>query len=186
VYPSSPETRQIKCLLVDDHELIRAGIRRLLEAESDFVVVGEANNAGGAVEQARELEPDIVLMDIGMPGLSSFEAARLIQESHPQTRVLFLTMYEDEEYMLQSIEAGGAGYMLKDSPANALLGALREVQRGGRYVSRELLHRLRGSPATGPYEGMTRSAKAATGPGLGDWRFTHTVAIPSDLAGTTS
>src|SRR5215470_7594715 len=84
---------KIRCLLTDDHTLFRQGVRRLLETESDFEVVGEASDAGESVEKARELRPDIVLMDIGMPGLSSFEAARQIRKNRPETKILFLTMY---------------------------------------------------------------------------------------------
>ena len=108
---------KIKCLLVDDHTLFRQGVRRLLEGESDFEVVGESPNAGDAVEKARELRPDIVLMDIGMTGLSSFEAARHIKKNRPETKVLFLTMYEDEDYLVQCLEVGASGYVLKDTPA---------------------------------------------------------------------
>ncbi|MGE5322610.1 MAG: response regulator transcription factor, partial [Actinomycetota bacterium] len=90
---------KIKCLLVDDHTLFRQGVRRLLESESDFEVVGESPDGGDAVEKARELRPDIVLMDIGMPGLSSFESARQIKKNRVETKILFLTMYEDEDYL---------------------------------------------------------------------------------------
>jgi two-component system response regulator NreC len=97
---------KIRCLLVDDHTLFRQGVRRLLESESDFEIVGESPDAGDAVEKARELRPDVVLMDIGMPGLSSFEATRNIKKNRPETKVLYLTMYEDEDYLLQCLEVG--------------------------------------------------------------------------------
>src|ERR1051325_8351106 len=126
---------KIKCLLVDDHTLFRQGVRRLLETESDFEVIGEAPDAGDAVEKARELRPDIVLMDIGMPGLSSFEAARQIRKNRPETKVLFLTMYEDEDYLVQCLEVGAAGYVLKDTPAPQLVTAIRDAFRGGSYLS---------------------------------------------------
>ena len=115
---------KIRCLLTDDHTLFRQGVRRLLESESDFEVVGEASDAGESVEKARELRPDIVLMDIGMPGLSSFEAARQIRKNRPETKILFLTMYEDEDYLVQCLEVGAAGYVLKDTPAPQLLTAV--------------------------------------------------------------
>ena len=99
---------KIRCLLVDDHTLFRQGVRRLLETESDFEVIGESPEAGDAVEKARELRPDIVLMDIGMPGLSSFEGTRQIKKNRPETKVLFLTMYEDEDYLVQCLEVGFA------------------------------------------------------------------------------
>src|SRR6266576_4117580 len=112
---------KIKCLLVDDHTLFRQGVRRLLESESDFEVIGESPEAGDAVEKARELRPDVVLMDIGMPGLSSFEAARHIKKNRPETKILFLTMYDDEDYLVEGMEVGASGYVLKDSPSQQLV-----------------------------------------------------------------
>ncbi|MGC2744339.1 MAG: response regulator transcription factor, partial [Candidatus Angelobacter sp.] len=120
---------KIKCLLVDDHTLFRQGVRRLLESESDFEVVGEAADGGEAVEKARELRPDIVLMDIGMPGLSSFESARQIKKNRMETKILFLTMYEDEDYLVQCLEVGASGYVLKDTPAPQLLTAVKDVYK---------------------------------------------------------
>src|SRR5207247_992054 len=122
---------KIKCLLVDDHTLFRQGVRRLLESESDFEVIGESPDGGDAIEKARTLRPDVVLMDIGMTGLSSFEAARSIRRTHPETKVMFLTMYEDEDYLVQGLEVGAAGYVLKDTPSTQLVAAVREVYKGG-------------------------------------------------------
>ena len=133
---------RIRCLLVDDHTLVRQGVRRLLETESDFEVIGESPDAGDAVEKARELRPDVVLMDIGMPGLSSFEATRHIKKTRPETKVLYLTMYEDEDYLLQCLEVGAAGYVLKDTPAPQLVSAVRDVYRGGKYLSSQVLGKL--------------------------------------------
>jgi len=133
---------KIRCLLVDDHTLFRQGVRRLLESESDFEIVGESPDAGDAVEKARELRPDVVLMDIGMPGLSSFEATRHIKKTRPETKVLYLTMYEDEDYLLQCLEVGAAGYVLKDTPAPQLVSAVRDVYRGGKYLSSQVLGKL--------------------------------------------
>ena len=133
---------KIKCLLVDDHTLFRQGVRRLLESESDFEVVGESPDGGDAVEKARELRPDIVLMDIGMPGLSSFEAARQIKKNRIETKILFLTMYEDEDYLVQCLEVGASGYVLKDTPAPQLLSAVRDVYKGGKYLSSQVLGKL--------------------------------------------
>ena len=104
-------------MLADDHTLFRQGIRTLISAEADMEVVGEAANGGDAVEKANEVRPDVVLMDIGMPGLSSFEATRQIKKVRPDTKVLFLTMYDDEDYLVQCMEVGASGYVLKDSPA---------------------------------------------------------------------
>lgn len=133
---------KIRCLLVDDHTLFRQGVRRLLETETDFEVIGESPDAGDALEKARELRPDIVLMDIGMPGLSSFEAARQIRKNRPETKVLFLTMYEDEDYLVQCLEVGAAGYVLKDTPAPQLVTAVRDVYKGGKYLSSQVLGKL--------------------------------------------
>jgi DNA-binding NarL/FixJ family response regulator len=110
--------------------------------ESDCEVVGESPDAGDAVEKARELRPDIVLMDIGMPGLSSFEAARHIRKGRPETKVLFLTMYEDEDYLVQCLEVGASGYVLKDTPAQQLVTAVRDVYKGGKYLSSQVLGKL--------------------------------------------
>jgi len=133
---------KIRCLLVDDHTLFRQGVRRLLESESDFEIVGESPDAGDALEKARDLRPDVVLMDIGMPGLSSFEATRQIKKNRPETKVLYLTMYEDEDYLLQCLEVGAAGYVLKDTPAPQLVSAVRDVYRGGKYLSSQVLGKL--------------------------------------------
>lgn len=132
----------IRCIIVDDHTLFREGLRRVLESEPDLHVVGEAANALEAVEKARELMPDVVLLDIGMQGMSSFEAARMILRELPGTRLMFLTMYEDEEYLLQCLEAGASGYMLKDSPAPKLITAVREVAQGKKYLSPQVLGKL--------------------------------------------
>lgn len=133
---------KIKVLLVDDHTLFRQGVRRLLEMEADFEVVGESPDAGDAVEKTREMRPDIVLMDIGMPGLSSFEASRQIKKNRPETKVLFLTMYEDEDYLVQCLEVGASGYVLKDTPAQQLVTAVRDVYKGGKYLSSQVLGKL--------------------------------------------
>src|SRR5208283_4867090 len=92
---------KIKVLLADDHTLFRQGIRNLLAAETDLEVVAEVSNAGDAMEKTAELRPDVVLMDIGMPGFSSFEATRHIRRERPDTKVLFLTMYDDEDYLVE-------------------------------------------------------------------------------------
>ncbi len=123
----------IQCILVDDHTLFREGIRRLLESQPDFLVVGEAGNAGDALARVRELRPDLVLMDIGMPGMSSLEAARQMRRHSPETRIVFLTMFEEEEYLSQCLAAGAAGYVPKDAPPERLLHVMRQAYRGGDF-----------------------------------------------------
>ena len=130
---------KIRCLIADDHVLVRQGIRRLLQDEHDLEIVGEAGDAAEALKGVMELHPDIVLMDIGMPGFSSFEAARVIQSDFPRTRVIFLTMHEDQDYVMQGLQAGAAGYLLKDTPAAKLASVLRDVHQGGKFVSPEVL-----------------------------------------------
>ncbi len=133
---------KIRILLTDDHTLFRQGIHNLLDKETDIEVVGEAANGTDSVNQVPSLRPDIVLMDIGMPGLSSFEATRQIKKLRPETKILFLTMYDDEDYLVECMEVGGSGYVLKDSPAAQLLAAIRDVHRGGSYLSPKMLSQL--------------------------------------------
>jgi len=133
---------RIRVVIADDHTLFRQGMRNLLAAEPDLEVVGEAPNAAEAVTLVHQTRPDTVLMDIGMPGLSSFEASRQIRKEHPGTRVIFLSMYDDEDYVAECVEIGAAGYVLKDSPVDQLLTAVREVSRGGTFLSPRLLSRL--------------------------------------------
>jgi DNA-binding NarL/FixJ family response regulator len=135
-------TANVRCLVVDDHALLRQGVRRLLEDQDGVEVIGEANNAADALEQVITLRPDVVLMDIGMPGVSSFDVARVIQAEYPATRVVFLTMHEDQDYVMQGLQAGAAGYVLKDTPAEKLASVLRDVHGGGKYVSPEVLNGL--------------------------------------------
>ena len=133
---------KIRILLADDHTLFRQGIKTLVSSEPDMEIVGEAANASDAITQAAEAKPDVVLMDIGMLGLSSFEATRQIRKQRPETRVIFLSMYDDEDYLSESVEIGASGYILKESPADQLVSAIREVHRGGNYLSPRLLARL--------------------------------------------
>jgi DNA-binding NarL/FixJ family response regulator len=128
--------------LADDHTLFRQGIRQLLSAEPDMEVAGESANASDAIGLAAELHPDVVLMDIGMPGLSSFEATRQIRKARPETKVVMLTMYDDEDYLVEGMQAGASGYVLKDSPSGQLAAAIRDVQRGGSYLSPRMLSQL--------------------------------------------
>jgi two-component system response regulator NreC len=133
---------KIRILLTDDHTLFRQGIRTLIAAEPDMEVCGEASNAAEAIAEAQELRPDVVLMDIGMAGISSFEATRQIRKARPETRVLFLSMYDDEDYLAECVDIGANGYVLKDSPADQLVTAIREAYRGGSYLSPRLLTKL--------------------------------------------
>jgi two-component system response regulator NreC len=133
---------KIRVFLTDDHTLFRQGIKTLLSAEPDMEVVGEASNGSDAVAKANETRPDVILMDIGMTGLSSFEATRQLRRNRPETKVLFLTMYDDEDYLVECMEVGAGGYVLKDTPAAQLVSAIRDVNRGGSYLSPRMLAQL--------------------------------------------
>jgi two-component system, NarL family, response regulator NreC len=135
---------RIRCVLADDHALLRQGVRRLLEDDPSFEVVGEAANASDALKLVLEYRPDLILLDIGMPGMPSFEAGRAIAQRCAPTRVVYLTMHEDEEYVLQAMRSGASGYLLKDTPAPALRQALKDVHHGVRSVSPEVLGKLGG------------------------------------------
>lgn len=122
--------RPIRVLVADDHAILRDGIRTLLEAEPDVAVVGEASDGLEAIDLARRLRPDVVLLDIGMPGMNGIEATRAILREIPGTRVLILSMHDNEEYIFPILEAGASGYVLKRSAATELVSALRAVVQG--------------------------------------------------------
>jgi two-component system, NarL family, response regulator NreC len=132
----------LRIVVADDHTLFREAIKRVLSAEADIEVVGEAADAAAAIALADSLHPDIVLMDLGMPGTSSFEATRQIKQTSPKTRILFLSMYDDEDYLTRAMDSGASGYVLKDAPAQQLITALRQVSGGGSHLSPRMLSRL--------------------------------------------
>ncbi len=133
---------KIRVLLADDHAVLRAGLRLLLDAQDDMEVVGEASTGDQAVAQAKELNPDVVLLDITMSGPDGFDAVRQIKEDHPEVRVLALTMHDDESYLRQVLEGGGSGYVLKRSADTELLSAIRAVYEGGTYLHPAHAHLL--------------------------------------------
>ncbi len=126
---STMSVQTISVLLADDHGIVRAGLRALLDAQQDIEVVGEASSGDEAVELARELEPDIIIMDISMPG-GGLEATRKIAKLELQTRILILTIHAEERYLLPVLEAGGSGYVRKASLHTDLIDAVRTVFRG--------------------------------------------------------
>ena len=121
---------RIRLLVVDDHPVVRAGLRTLLSAQDDIDVVGEAEDGRAAIELAAELEPDVVVMDITMKGMGGLEATLKITKRLPNIKVLVLTMHENEEYLRQLLEAGATGYVLKQAVDTELVVAIRAVQRG--------------------------------------------------------
>ncbi|MDN5937939.1 MAG: UvrY/SirA/GacA family response regulator transcription factor [Salinisphaera sp.] len=132
----------IRLLLVDDHHLVRSGMLRLLSEETDFDVVAEAANGEDAVQLARELVPDVVLMDINMPGIGGLEATRRILQQNPDTKIIVVSMYQEEPYPNRLLEAGAMGYLSKDSAADEVVTAVRQVAAGKNYVASEIASRL--------------------------------------------
>lgn len=125
---------EIRVLLADDHGVLRAGLRALLEAESEVRIVGEASTGEEAVDQTRLVQPDIVLMDINMPGIGGLEATRQIVALGQHTGVLVMTMHEPEDYLLPALEAGARGYVRKTSADENLMSAIRTVARGDVFL----------------------------------------------------
>jgi len=126
---------KIRVLLAEDHTIVRQGIAAVLGTESDMEVVGEASNGLEAVELAKKLVPDVVLMDIGMRHLNGLEATREIKKLLPSMKILVLTMYDNEEWIFQILKAGASGYLIKDSAMTDLTSALRAVYQGDSYLS---------------------------------------------------
>jgi DNA-binding NarL/FixJ family response regulator len=134
--------RRLRILLVDDHEVVRVGLRALLERQQDLVLVGEAGSAEEAVEMASALRPDVVVMDIRLAGRSGIDACEDITGALPETRVLMLTSYAEDDLLVQAIAAGAAGYVLKQVGSEKLIEAIRSVGRGGSPVDPSLTGHL--------------------------------------------
>lgn len=125
----------IRVLVVDDHALVREGIKSLLQGIAEITVIGEAADGLDAIEKARTLRPDIVLMDIGMPRMTGVEAARHIREEMPAVQVVALTIHESEEYLFQMLRAGAAGYVLKKAHPSEMLAAIEAAMRQETYLT---------------------------------------------------
>jgi two-component system, NarL family, response regulator NreC len=132
----------VRVLVVDDHAVVRSGLRLLLESEQDIEVVGEAGDVREAVLEARATHPDVVLMDVVMPDMSGIEGIPKVLKEAPEAKVLFLSMQDDPRYVREAFEGGASGYVLKEAADTELVAAVREVARGGRYVHPELGARL--------------------------------------------
>jgi DNA-binding NarL/FixJ family response regulator len=150
----APGSGAIRCLLVDDHEVVRVGLRAVLSAAPDVRVVAEAGTAAEAVRMAAELHPDVAVMDVRLPDGSGIEACRDIRGDWPETRVLILSAYSDEEALFSAILAGAAGYLLKQARGSEVLQAVRAVHAGGSLldpaVTARVLQRLRAVAAPRP------------------------------------
>ena len=133
---------KIRVLVVDDHAVVRSGLRRVVDAEKDMVTVGEAANAERAVFEALEHKPDVVLLDVVMPGKSGIEGMPALLQASPDTKVLILSMQDDPQYVREAFEAGASGYVLKEAADTEVVGAVRAVAAGERYVHPTLGARL--------------------------------------------
>ncbi len=151
----------IRVLLVDDHTIFREGVRALLTSYDDIEVVGEAADGRTAIDKVTQLHPDVVLMDIAMPGLGGLEATLELRKLEPECRVLILTQYDNREYVFPILKAGAAGYVLKHAAATDLVSAIRAVHAGGSFlyptVAKAVLDRYlrQGQVPEDPYESLS-------------------------------
>lgn len=153
-------TRKIRLLLVDDHQVVRLGLRSLLARVTDFEVVGEASNVATALQQAAACAPDLVLMDVRLPDGTGFDACRQIRALLPQTRILFLTSFADQQTVAHSIEAGADGYLLKEIDEDALVDSIRKVASGQSILDPAVTRAV--------MEQLKRPGGAPSGLGVGD------------------
>lgn len=128
----------IKIVLADDHLVVRSGIKNLLQNEGGIKVIGEASNGQEALQLVKKLQPDLLIIDIRMPVMNGLEATKKLSESSSTTKTLILSMHEDEDYILQSIESGAAGYLLKDTSKEEFLKAIKSIHQGSKYFSGDI------------------------------------------------
>ena len=150
---------KLRILLADDHETVREGLKLILGAQADMEVVGEAGDGHKAIEQAQKLLPDVVVMDVSMPGLNGLKATQKLAETCPQVKVLALTRHKDDGYLQQLLRAGASGYVLKQSPSAELLHAIRAVARGGKYLDPAVAGAVMGTFSDQP--NLRRESKAS-------------------------
>ena len=151
--------QKIKVMIVDDHAILRDGIRALLGLHDDVEIIGEASEGKEAVEKALELEPDVVVMDIAIPGMDGLEATRRIKKKNSKVQILVLTQHDNKEYVLSAIKAGAAGYVPKRAMGSELVSAIRAVHRGDSFLypsaAAALIDDYRQQAETEPYDRLT-------------------------------
>jgi two-component system response regulator NreC len=150
----------IRLIIADDHNVVREGLVSLLDREDDIEIVGQASTGNEVIAKVSQFQPDVVLLDINMPGINGLEAARSIQERHQNVKVLILTMHEESGFFFEALRAGAAGYILKGAHSDELLNAIRTIHRGGVYLSPhlagDLVHEyIARHPETSPIEPLT-------------------------------
>ncbi|MFC1811980.1 response regulator [Thermodesulfobacteriota bacterium] len=150
----------IRVLLADDHNIVRAGLRRIVEDSEDMEVVAEAADGREAIRQVRKTSPDVVVVDISMPGLDGLEVVSQLHSDYPNLPIIVLTMHEEEQYVVRAIEAGAMGYITKRSAPEQLVNAIRKVLDGGRYLTDEAVELLalrvaRGTHARSPLDTLS-------------------------------
>ncbi|NOX64571.1 MAG: response regulator transcription factor [Chlorobi bacterium] len=133
---------KIKVLLVDDHKMVREGIKSVINAHDDMTVIGEASNGEEAIKKVEELKPHVVVMDINMPGINGIEAAKKIKELREEIRILMLTMIDNEKFIIDAISSGADGYLYKDADISELLKAIRKLAEGEEYLNKEITEKI--------------------------------------------
>jgi two-component system, NarL family, response regulator NreC len=149
---------RIRLLLVDDHEVVRSGLRMLLENQADLKILGEADTGKQALEMVETLNPDVVIMDITLPDISGIEATRRIKEAHPDMAVVALTIHEDQQYFFEMLQAGASGYVPKRAAPDDLITAIRAAHRGETYIYPSLAKLLVGDFLSRSGEGDAKEA----------------------------
>jgi DNA-binding NarL/FixJ family response regulator len=134
----------LRVVLADDHVTVRHGLRLLLDAQPDLTVVGEADDGRAALQRVQELDPDVVVMDISMPGMSGLSATRVLKEARPRVAIVVLTRHADDAYLHEMLRAGAAAFVLKQSPSTELIQAIRAAAAGGQYLDANVTSRVTG------------------------------------------
>ncbi|WLR50611.1 response regulator transcription factor [Bacillus tianshenii] len=155
-----------RIVIIDDHQLFREGVKRILDFEEDFNVVAEGDDGTDAVKLVEQHQPDVVVMDINMPHINGVEATRRLVEKYPDTNVLILSIHDDESYVTHALKTGARGYLLKEMDADALIEAVKVVAEGGSYLHPKVTHNL-----VNEYRRLASGEQKASGNSLGDIEY---------------